>query len=218
MAARKTAVDTPDQPAAYNLGLSLEDMKMPRLRVVGRQAKAVELDIAKAGDLMIGADAEDEESQIVKALNAKETLRVHILKIHANYACKFGGPQGQWEEGDPEMPADAKRQYNLTLFVPDHSEILPVTYTASGSAAGVVRKVITKLQVAGLGGHPPYEFAYDVSTVINTSGTNSWPGPVFSLAEADADHVAAAQAMHDSVVAPPRAALASGDDSDKPSL
>lgn len=216
MADRKTAVEA---PAVYNLGMKLEDMKPPRLRVVGRLAKILNNDAldVKPGDLMIGADAEDEDSVFIRALNAKDALRVHVLKVHANYGCKFGGPQGQWEEGDPEMPPEAKRQYNLTLFVPAHDNGLPVIYTASGSAAGVVRKVITQLQVAGLGGQAPYEFAYDVSTVINTSGTNSWPGPVFARAEADPDDVAAAKVMHDQVVSVPVAQLASSTD-DKPAL
>lgn len=208
-ATRKDPIDTPE-PAAYNMGLDLQDMKMPRLRVVGNQAKAFLAGIAKPGDLMIGADAEDEDSQVVSALNAKETLRIYVLKVHANYACKFGGPQGQWEEGDADMPPEAKRQYNLTLFVPSHSTVLPVTYTAGGSAAGVVRKVNTRLQVEGLDGHPPYEIAYAISTVINTSGTNTWPGPVFARTEAVKSEVAAAKAMHDALVAPQRAAISAG--------
>lgn len=219
MAARKTAVPAEEQPApVYNMGLDVRDMKMPRLRVVGRQAKAIDLNIAKAGDLMIGQDAEDDESQIIHALNGKESLRIYVLKIHPNYACKFGGPQGQWEEGDPEMPADAKRQYNLTLFVPEHSAIMPVTYTGSGSAAGVVRGIATKLQVAGLGGVPPYETCWEMTTVINTGGTNSWPGPVFAKAEADAAEVAIAKGMHDGIVGSGQAQLASGDDTSKPAL
>jgi hypothetical protein len=214
-AARKTPVE---EPKPYNLGLDSDDVQLPRLRVVGKLSKLVELDVAKSGDLAIGSDAEDEGSQIIHALNGKETLRVYVLAIRSNYACGYAAVQkdpalaGSWEEGDPEMPREAKKQFHYTLFVPQHSDILPVVYTASGAAAGEARRrVNTRLGTEALVGNAPYEFAWDMSTKINTAGTNSWPGPVFALAEPDPDEVAKAKQMHDDMgLGYQRAALPAG--------
>lgn len=207
MAARKAAVAEPEA-APYDMGLTSEDVTLPRMRVVGKLAKLVEADIAKAGDIAIGQNAEDEDSIIVPKPGG---VRFYVLKMHANYACKFGGPQGQWEEGDPEMPPEAKRQYNYTLYVPDHDTLLPVLYTTSGTAAREGRKingVLLKHIVSGA----PYELCFEITTKTNTAGTNSWPGPVFNLAKPDPAEVEAAKAMHDSIVGSGRAQLEAGAD------
>lgn len=206
MSSRKEPVAAPQ----YDTGLTAEDVTLDRLRVVGKLAKLVELDIAKAGDIAIGAGAEDEESNIVYRKGDAKGVRFYVLKIHPNYACGFNGPQGQWEEGDPEMPPEAKRQYNYTLFVPEHDTVLPVLATFSGTAAREARKVNKAIAVHCIAG-APYELCFELTTVIRVAGTNSWPGPVFALAEPDADEVAAAKAMHDQIVGPPRQQIAAGD-------
>lgn len=218
MAPRKTAVPEPEAPVPYQLGISGEDVQMPRLRVVGKLSKLVELDVAKSGDLAIGADAEDEDSQIIHALNGKESLRIYVIRIHANYACGFAAVQnnpqlaGQWEEGDPECPPEAKRQYNYTLYCPEVSDTLPVVYTASGTAAREARnKINTKLATDAIGGGAPYERCFSFTTKINTAGQNSWPGPVFSLTEPDPAEVAKAKEMHDSIVGPARTQISDGE-------
>lgn len=199
MASRKEAVE----PTPYDMGFGSEDVQLPRLRVVGKLSKLVELDVAKSGNIAIGADAEDTESDIIDALNGKQPLRIYVLAMRANYACGFGAVQqnpqlaGTWDEGDPSMPPEAKRQYNYTLFVPEHSTILPVVYTASSTAAREGRKVNSKLQVEALAGRAPYETCFEMSTKVNTAGNNSWPGPDFKLAEAKPEEVATAKRMHD---------------------
>lgn len=210
MAEPKQEVEAP--PAPYNLGLGARDIQPNRLRVVGKLSKLVELDIAKPGDIAVGQDAEDPDSVVLyNAKTGKEPVRFYVLAIHANYACGFNGPPGTWEEGDPEMPAEAKRQYNYTMFVPDYDELLPVVYTAGGTAAREARKLQTALARHCISG-APYELAFQMTTKINTSGQNSWPGPVFAATEAVADEVEKARAMHDSIVGPPRPQLAAGED------
>lgn len=202
MPARKNPVETPE-PTPYDLGLGGEDVQLPRLRVVGKLSKLVDLEVAKSGDIAIGADAEDEESDIISALNGKESIRLYVLKIHSNYACSYKAVQdnpalaGTWEEGDPSMPPEAKRQYNYTMCIPQHSTILPVVYTASSTAAREGRKVNTKLTTEAMAGKAPYETAFTLTTKINTGGNHSWPGPVFALAEPVASEVEIAQRMHD---------------------
>lgn len=216
MPARKAA---PEEPTPYQTGLSGKDFQMPRMRVVGRQAKLVEAGVAKPGNIAIGADAEDAESVLFDALNGKEPVRFYVLKVHPNYATKFGGTPGVWEEGDPEMPDDAQRQYNYTMYVPAISDVIPVIYTASSTAAGEgKRKVNTRIGVDAVEGKPPYTRAFEMTTKINTRGQNSWPGPVIVLVEPVASEVAIAKEMHDSIVGPPRQSIGTGDVADKPAL
>lgn len=202
MAARKTPVEAPDV-TPYDLGLGGEDVQLPRLRVVGKLSKLVELEVAKSGDIAIGADAEDTESEIIQTLNGKESIRLYVLNIHTNYACGYAASQsnpalaGTWEEGDPSMPPEARRQYNYTMCIPAHSTILPVVYTASSTAAREGRKINTKLTTEAMAGKAPYETAFTMTTKINTGGNHSWPGPVFALAEPVADEVKVAARMHD---------------------
>lgn len=216
MPARKAA---PEEPAPYQTGLSGEDFQMPRMRVVGNLSKLVPAGIAKPGNIAIGADAEDAESVVVNALNGTESVRFYVLKVHPNYAAPFNGTPGVWEEGDPDMPDDAQRQYNYTLHVPSISDVIPVIYTASSTAAGEAkRKINTRIGVDAVEGKPPYLRAFEMTTKINTRGQNSWPGPVIVLVEPVAAEVAVAKEMHDSVVGPPRQTIASGDTADKPAL
>lgn len=203
MAARKSPVETPE-PTPYDLGLGSEDVQLPRLRVVGKLSKLVDAELAKSGDIAIGASAEDTESEIISALNGKESIRIYVLNIHSNYACPFKAVQdnpelaGSWEDGDPTMPPEAKRQHNLTLCIPQHSTFLPVIYTASGTAAREVRNGVTmKLYNAAQQGTAPYTMAFDMTTKIYTGGNFSWPGPVFKLVEPIAAEVEIAQRMHD---------------------
>lgn len=199
MAARKTAVAAPVKTStevsthvATPLAMSAEDVALDRLRVVGRQAKLVELEIAKPGDIAIGQDAEDEDSTIAHTKGG-DPVRFYVLDMWANYACGFDGPKGQWNEGDPEMPADAKRQFNYLLCIPSFDERFPVRYTASSSAAGVFKKVNGAIMRHE---GPLFELAWDLSTKINMAGTNTWPGPVVKRAEADTVEVAIAAKMY----------------------
>ncbi len=223
MAARKAApqddvVDAVEvgSTGGHHTGLDARDITLSRIRVVGKQADILDIrDDARPGMLMVGEDSTDEDATLVKALDGAGGIRFYVLKVHANYACGFNGPKGQWEEGDPSMPPDAKRQYTYTLFCPDHDDTLPILYTAGGTAAREARKVNKKLAVAGISGDP-VELCFEISTTIRTGGTNSWPGPVFKLVESVPAEVAAAKAMRDTVVGPPRAQLTAGSDADTP--
>ena len=221
MAERKTKPAEPEPTQVYNMGLGADDVQLSRLHVVNKLSKLADEEqfphptidgrgIAKPGDLTIGASAEDEDSMII---NRPGPVEVYVLQVTSNYGTKFGGTEGgPWEEGDPNMPSDAKRQFNYLLYVPSADENFPVKYTASSTAAREARGMNTKLVAAGLGGQAPYEFAWHIATKLNTSGENSWYGPTFKLAQPNPEHVAAAKVMHDSIVGPPRAALGAGDD------
>ncbi len=219
MATRRTKPE-PEAPAAeaYDMGFAADDLTLPRLRVVGKDARLVELGVAKGGDIAIGADAEDEESTVYEAPGG---VKFYVIAWRSNYACGFNGPKGSWEDGDPEMPADAKKQYHYTLLCPDFDTILPVVHTANGSAAKVWRNVNTKLAKHSMAG-APYEVAFELRSKMNTANIGgqqkSWPGPVISLAEADPAEVEIAKAMHDSIVGPGRRQLDAGSGSDAPTF
>lgn len=207
-APRKTAA--PESPVPYNMGLGSEDVSLPRLRIVGKLAKMIDLGVAKSGDIAIGQGAEDDESMVVPK---GESVRFYVLSITPNYACSYADVErdpalkGQWEQGDPDMPPQAKRQFNYLLFVPEFDSTFPVKYTASSTAAREARAINTKLTAYCLGGGAPYELCFEMSTKMNTAGQHSWPGPVFKLVESNDGEVQAAKAMHDSVVGPPRTQL-----------
>ncbi len=221
MATPKEAPQAQEPRPVYNMGLGAEDVQLPRLRIIGKLAKLADADLhphpsiegralAVPGDIAIGADAEDDESTII---GRPGPVKVYVIQVTSNYGTKFGGTEGgPWEEGDPDMPSDAQRQFNYLLYVPSESDTFPVKYTASSTAAREARGMNTKLVAAGLNGTPPYEFAWELTTKTNTSGTNSWPGPVFKLAQPDPAEVAKAKAMHDSIVGAPSAQLGSGED------
>ena len=220
MPPRKSAVA---EPEPVNLGYSPEDVQLPRLSVIGKLSKLIDTGLVKPGNIAIGADSEDEDSQVFDALNGTEPVRLYVLNMHANYACSFKDKEadpdlnGLWEEGDEDMPPEAKRQFNYTLFIPDHSTVLPVKYTCAATAAREGRKVNSKLATAAIGGKQTYESCFAMSTKIYTGGKFSWPGPVFSLAEAVPSEVAAAKNMHDLMFGPARTAIAESSDS-KPAL
>lgn len=198
-------------------GLDSRDVTPSRIRVIGKQADILEIiDTARPGMLMIGEDSTDEDAEIIPALDGKGGIRFYVLGVHANYACGFNGPKGQWEEGDPSMPPDAKRQYTYTVYAPDHDTDMPLVYTAGGTAAKEARKVNKKLGRHELQGGDGIELCFEISTTIRTGGTNSWPGPVFKLVESTPDEVAAAKAMRAAVVRRPVAQLTAGTDADTP--
>lgn len=219
MASRRAPVDepvdnTPQTPASasYDMGFAADELALPRLRVVGKDARLVELDIARPGDIAIGADAEDPDSTVYP--NPGDVLFV-ILDKRVNYACGYGGTPGSWEEGDPSMPDDAKKQYHYTLCVPEFDTILPVVYTAGGGAAGKFRRINTILaKHTGVAQRPPYELGFKLSTYME-SGTiqgnkKSWPAPVIAKAELSPEQLAVAKEMYESVVGPGRKQLAAG--------
>lgn len=224
MAARKNDVPTPEA-APIDLGLGAEDVQLPRLSVIGKLSKLPDtLRDVRPGNIAIGMDAEDADSQVFDAMNGKEPVRLYVLNIHANYACSFKDKEanpdlaGIWEEGDMDMPPEAKRQFNYTLFVPSHSTILPVKYTASSTAAKEARKVNSKLQTEALGGRMPFETCFDMTTVMRSGGSFTWPGPAFALGKADAAEVTQAQQMYEMLYGPVRQQLAATSGDAKPSL
>lgn len=187
------------------------DLALSRLRVVGKDARLVELGVAKPGDLAIGTDAEDVDSAIYPAPGG---LRLYVITWRTNYACGYGGPQGQWDAGDPERPPAAKKQYHYTLFIPEHDQLMPVIYTANGTAAKIMRSVNTA--IARNGQDRPYELAFEITTEIRTgtpsgqTSPKSWPSPVLKLAEANPSEVEAAKRFYDKIVGPGQAALNAG--------
>lgn len=204
MAARKEAIA---EPVPYNLGLGADDVALPRLRVCNKLTDLCDSEkvenpdgsgnpIARVGDIAIGMDSTDPDSMIVRK---GEGLRVYVLDVHANYGTKFGGTEGgPWEEGDPEMPDDAMRQFNYRFFVPSLEQPFPVTYTASSTAAGAARNMNTQLATAGLAGTPPYEMCWEIGTVV-VNGKHTYAKPTFRRVEPTTAEVAAAKAMHDAL-------------------
>lgn len=219
MADRKTAGP---EPAPINIGMGAEDVELNRLRIIGKLADMADAEkmphpddpdraLALVGDLAIGAGADDENSTIVKRPGP---VRFYVLTFHPNYGTKYGGTEGgPWEEGDPDMPSDAKRQFNYLLYVPEHDKVFPVKYTASSSAAREAKRGMnTKLVTAALGGTPMYEFAWEMTTKTNHNAAgDTWPGPVFKLVQPNPEEVAAAKQMHDSIVGDPQGELESGE-------
>lgn len=216
MAERRTPVEPEQDTAApasqgYDMGFDASDLTLPRLRVVGKDARLVELGVAKGGDIAVGDDAEDEQSTVYPAPGG---VKFYVIAWRSNYACGFNGPKGSWEQGDPEMPAEAKKQYHYTLFVPEFDTVLPVLYTANGSAAKVFRGVNTRLAKHSITG-APYEVAFVLGTKINSANINgqqkSWPGPFVAIGEATEAEVKIAKGLHDAIVGPGHKSLDSGD-------
>lgn len=214
MATRKQPVAEPVEDAVeaqpYDTGLDARDITFDRLSVVASLSKHAVAGRARPGDLSIGEGAEDEDATIIEKPGG---LRFYILQIHANYACGFNGPKGQWEENDPNMPPDARRQYNLVLYCPDHDTMLPVNYTASSTAAGIVRKTVNKRWGAYSITGDPVELCFEITTGLKPHEKGPYPIPVFKLVESKPDEVAAAKAMRDLVIGgAQRKQLAAGDD------
>lgn len=202
MAARRTKTeDAPAEIVPYNTGLGADDLALPRLRVVGKDADLVGLGIAKPLDVAIGATSDDEDSTVYPSPG---NVKFHVLTVRSNYACGFNGPKGSWEEGDPEMPAEAKKQYHYVLCIPAHNAILPVLHTANGSAAKEWRKINTVIAQAGGAGRAPYEQAFELTTKMASATINgqqkTWPAPVLRRAEATPEDLAVAKEMHVSIV------------------
>ncbi len=219
MAARKDApvdvVDADEIEETARPVLDGRDINLSRMRIVGTNAdivKKITDGSVRPGFIMVGEDSDDEDSIFVDALDGKNAVRFYVLSVHPNYACKFGGPKGQWEEGDPEMPAEARRQYNYMLFCPEIDDSFPILYTAGGTAAREVRKINRRFLLAD-----PTDLCFSVHTIMRHGGDNVWPGPVFQLDKPDPAESAAAKAMRDQFVGglQPRKALAAGS-SDKP--
>ncbi len=216
MAARKSAVEPEpvEDAQPYDTGLDARDISFSRLTVVGNQARHVVARRAHPGDLAIGDSAEDEDAIIVEAPGG---IRFYILQIRANYACGFDGPKGQWEEGDPNMPPDARRQYNLTLYCPDHDTSLPVVYTAGGTAAGIVRRGLNKKYAVTSITGDPVGLCFEVTTELKPHDKGPYPVPVFKLVESKPNEVAAAKAMRDLVIgSASRQQITAGDDAETP--
>ncbi len=202
--ARRTPVEPQDETpvsAGYDMGFTASDLTLPRMRVVGKDADLVTAGVAKPCDVAIGNSSDDELSTVYEAPGG---VKFYVIDWRANYACGFNSPnKGSWEEGDPEMPADAKKQYHYTLFVPQFDMVLPVLYTANGSAAKIFRGVNQRLYKHCMTGHP-CDVAFVLNTKMNTGNINgqnkSWPGPVIALGEAVESEVKIAKGLHTAIV------------------
>lgn len=221
MATRRAAVEEQVEEVTatpVQSGLGASDMALPRMRVVGKDADLVGLGVAKPLDIAIGASSDDEDSTVY---DGTEGLRFCILDVRFNYACGFNGPKGVWEEGDPEMPAEAKKQYHYTLCIPEHDDFLPVLYTANGSAAKELRKANTAYMQGLAQGKHPTDIVFSLTTKMASATINgqtkTWPAPVIKRAQFSDDEKATASAMYDAVMGG-RKQIESGDvaDSDGP--
>jgi hypothetical protein len=220
MASRRDPVeDTAPVPEQnHSMGFSSSDLALPRMRVVGKDARLVELGIAKPCDIAIGADAEDPDSEVYPSPG---NVTFMVLACHINLAMPYGKGEGSWDLGDPSAPDGAKKQYHYTLCVPDYDGILPVKFTASGGAAGKFRRIntlIAKHTEPSLGNRPPYELGFTLSTFMD-SGTidgnkKSWPAPVLGRTELTDEQLKIGAAMYESVVGTGRAQLTAGSGND----
>lgn len=199
-------------PSTVNHGPSFDasDLALSRLRIVGKDAQLVGLGVAQPGDLAIGADAEDEDSTVYPAPGG---LKFHIITWRSNFACGYGQQQGQWDEGDTEMPPCAKKQYHYTLFIPQYDRIMPVIYTANGTAAKAMRQVNTAVARHGI--TRPFEQAFELNTFMASgnpggNGIKTWPAPKIKLVEADPEDVKLAEGLYNSMVGQAPAQLGSG--------
>jgi hypothetical protein len=211
---RRTPVEPEVEPAqSYAMGFGSDELALPRLRVVGKDSDMANAGIAKSGDIAIGDSKDDADATV---FGPNDGVKFVVLDYRVNYACGFNGPKGSWEEGDPEMPAEAKKQYHYTLCVPGFDTILPVLYTAGGSAAKTLRAVNTKLAKhttpAPHGkGQPPYTLGFAMTTKIFSAQINgqtkTWPGPVIGLAALTDEEIEVAKALYETVVGPGRKQL-----------
>lgn len=219
MASRRTPVEdvvdhTPAPQQHNGMEFDAEDLALPRMRVVGKDADLVNLGIAQPCDVAIGAGADDPDSTVYPAPG---NVTFMVLAFRSNYTDKFGGEKGSWQAGDPAMPDTAKKTYHYTLCVPDFDTVLPVTYTAGGGAAAMFRRINTLLaKHTALGGGLPYELGFTLSTEMK-SGTiaggakKSWPAPVLGRVELTAEQLVVGAALYETVCGAPRTQLESGD-------
>lgn len=220
MASRREPVEdvvdhTPAPSQQYNgMVFEADDLALPRMRVVGKDADLVNLGIAEPCDIAIGAGADDPDSTVYAAPG---NVTFMVLAFYTNYTDKFGGEKGSWQAGDPAMPETAKKTYHYTLCVPDYDTILPVMYTAGGGAAATWRRgihnLLAKQQMAG---KPPYELGFTLSTEMK-SGTiaggakKSWPAGVLGRVELTAEQLKIGAALYETVCGAPRTQIESGD-------
>lgn len=202
MADRKEEIIEASEP--YDMGLRAEDVTLDRLRIVSKSSHLFDpLGVAMPGDIAAGIDAEDEDSTVLwTAKTGGPGVVAHVLAVHINYGCKFNEEDGQWEEGDPEMPACARRQYNYMLCIPAYDTRYPVLYTASSTAAKHARGMNKQLDIQRMVGLP-YELAFEITSKVSTGGGYTWPSPVFKLIEPSADSLAVAKRMFEEIVGVP---------------
>lgn len=221
--AKKTSADVaaPAGPP-IDMGLDASDMGILVMSFAHSSRACVTDDDnqIKFGDVVIGASADDPDTEILLSKKATTPLRFYVAApVRKWYAPAFKdkdkyngeGVKNRWDIGDEDVPPGAELNYCYTLLVPEHSLIMPVHYYVRGTAERAMKPLVNKIRAAALGGVFPYTFCWGLLPHYNTGKGNSWYTPMISLEEPDEAEVAAAKAVWDSITAPARKALEAGD-------
>lgn len=231
MAARKTAVEAPaPNHTQTDSGLGVADMGIPVMSIVSKTSKTFELGLAKFGDICIGLNSEDPDTEVVYTKGSEPVEFYVAAPVESWYAMKFGKGDGRWDiDGTPRelyngemsvspMPPEAEKNYRYTLLVPAYSTMFPVHFYVRGTAARAMTGLVNKLRLHEAQGGAAHALAFTMGTTLKTGDTNSWYVPAVSLAEPKPESAQIAAELWSELAPVTQPQITAGESTDAPTF
>ncbi len=227
----------PVEPTQYDTGLAGTDMGIPVLSIVHNQSDIFAAGLAKFGDIVVGANSKDPETQVVYSPHGGDDaylnnpLAVYIVApVEKWYAMPYGKgddtydfdgtPRVMWtgETSRSPMPREAQINYRYTLLVPSYSSEMPVHWYVKGSAVRALVPLVNRVVSSAKKGIGPFALAFTITTKKVEGQKGAFYVPVIAAAEPDSAAVETGATFYAQLSAPKQAALPAPVDSDAAEL
>lgn len=220
-----TKKEAPVEATQYNTGLSGTDMGIPVMSIVHNQSDIFAAGLAKFGDIVIGANSKDPETQVVYSphIAGADPLELYIVApVEKWYAMPYGKgddtydvdgtPRMMWtgEMSRSPMPREAQINYRYTVLVPSYSMEMPVYWYIKGAAVRALTTLVNRIVTNAKTGAGPFSLAFSVTTKKIEGQKGAFYLPVVTASEPDPTAVEAGEEFYAQLWAPSQPAITAG--------
>ena len=179
--ARSTAVAVPPKQEIAPLydrntfDIGTEDIALPKVYICQPLTKAVQDEIAKAGDVIVAAGSEDPDAEVVYSFKqGGEGVLFRVLRLDRSKSYSEPGGQLQtWAYDDPNAHADAWTVYTYTVILPEVDPDMPHKFLLTRSNRGTAKRMNLVLAKALQKGSL-YDIAFRLTTEPKSNEKGKW--------------------------------------------
>lgn len=184
------------------------DIALPKVYICQALTKAVQDELAKAGDVIVAAGAEDPDAEVV--YSAKEGgvgVLFHVLRVDKGKSfSENNGPLQSWAFNDPAAHPDAWTTYTYTVALPDIDPDMPHKLLLTRSNQGTARRINLLLAKSVQRGGHLYDLAFRLTTEPKQNDKGKWYIAVVKAVEPDSEGITVSESLSDMVNSTPAAA------------
>lgn len=216
--ARSTTVAVPPKQEIAPLydrntfDIGTEDIALPKLYICQPLTKAVQDDIAKAGDVIVAAGSEDPDAEVIYSSKAGgEGVLFRVLRLDRGKSYSEPGGQLQtWTYDDSSAHPDAWTTYTYTVVLPEVDQDMPHKFLLTRSNRRTAKRMNLLLAKALQKGSL-YDVAFRLTTEQKQNDKGRWHVAVVKVVTSD-EGIDAAEALSDMVNVTPSAPVAPATD------